>query len=151
MPKKGETLGPRVTISWGSLTRKVAGKKTTATTYSKVPGKIATLFGLKAANVAKGSSGATVKKDKKGRRRLVAPTAQGIGANYLMATVDGKTWHRVRIPQGVSLAQASTVLRSGRKVYAIKFPNGQAKQIGTKSRDTVSKSKAAATAAKTAK
>lgn len=149
MPKKGESLGPRVLVSWGTVKRKVKGKTTSSTAYSKVPGKIATLFGLKTATPSKGGSGATVKKDKKGRRRLVAPSGAGIGANYLLATVDGKTWHRVRIPQGVSLAQASTVLRSGRKVFGIKFPNGEAKLIGTKSKDTLSKSKTAAAAAKT--
>jgi hypothetical protein len=148
MPKKGVTLGPRIQISWGKVTRKSAGKKTSSTAYSKVPGKIAALFGLKEAKVSAGSSGATVKKDKKGRRRLVAPSAAGIGANYLLATVDGKTWHRVRIPQGVSLAQASTVLRSGRKVYGIKFPNGAPKLIGTKSKDGLSKAKTATTTAK---
>jgi hypothetical protein len=144
MPKKGVTLGPRIQISWGKVTRKSAGKKTSSTAYSKVPGKIAALFGLKEAKVSAGSSGATVKKDKKGRRRLVAPSAAGIGANYLLATVDGKNWHRIRIPQGVSLAAASTVLRSGRKVYAIKFPNGEAKLIGAKSRDSVTTAKPAA-------
>ncbi len=148
MAKKGVTLGPRIQIGWGKVTRKVAGKKTSSTAYSKVPGKIAALFGLKEAKVSSGSSGAKVKKDKKGRRRLVAPSAAGIGASYLLATVDGKVWHRVRIPQGVSLAQASTVLRTGKKVYGIKFPNGEAKLIGTKSRDNLSKSKAAATTKK---
>jgi hypothetical protein len=148
MPKKGETLGPRIQITWGTITRKSGGKKVSNQAYSKVPGKIAAMFGLKEAKTSAKSSGATVKKDKKGRARLTAASAAGIGANYLLATVDGKTWHRIRIAQGVSLARASTVLRAGRKVFAIKFPNGEPKLIGTKSKDSLSKSKTATAAAK---
>ena len=139
---KGKSLGPRIVVDWGTVTKKLKGKTTKVSLQSKVPSEIAKVFGLKEAKAT--SANATVKKDKKGRQRLKAPS-DSIGAKYLLASVDGKFFHRVRIPSGCSLARASTILRSGKKVYSIKFPNGPAKRIGTKGKDPISKAKDAKT------
>jgi hypothetical protein len=130
MATKGKKLGARITVSWGSVKVKQAGKTVTKTVYSTIPSTIATKFGLKAAK----TTAMTVGKDKKGRQILKGgrPTQ---GSKYLLASVGEKNkkgvekFQRIRLPGAMSLAKAAAVLKAGGKVTNIKYPNGGAKPI----------------------
>ena len=128
--KKTAARGRRITVEWGSVKKKVNGKTTNTKVYSKVIQSVATAAGLKEATIKPPA----IKKDKKGRQRLAGQGITRSGARYLLVSV-GETsktkkggtierFHRVPIPQGVSLAKASAILKKG-KVTSVKFPNAR--------------------------
>ncbi len=146
------SLGPRITIEWGTIKRKLKGKSTTVRLSSQVLSSTAKLLGLKE---SKGSTvGATTKsitaKGKNGGKRLIlSGGVSKVASKKLMASVDGKTWHQLPIPNGLSLSRAFAVLKAGKKAYEIKFPGGTSRVIGKPSKDTKSKAKTATTPTKT--
>jgi hypothetical protein len=145
MPK-GVKVGPRVTIDWGTTTKKVAGKKVNVKAVSRVLASTATLFGLKEGK-APGSTVVNVK-TKKGSRKVLKTPNVTVSSRVIEASVDGRIYHRVPVPQGVSLAKAFAIFQKGKKAYAIKLPGGLPKIIGKASKDTKSKSKKAVDPAK---
>lgn len=146
MAKKGEKVGPRITVEWGSIQVKRAGKKVSVKLTSQVVKTTATLFGLKESK--SGGSAAVTKniKTKKGNRVILSGGVSRVGTRKLFASVDGKVFHQLPVPIGLSLAKASTILKAGKKVYELKFQGGTSRIIGTKAiKDTKSKSKLATT------
>lgn len=138
--KKGG--GPRVVIDWGQLNVKKKGKKVAKKLSSRVLESTATLFGLKTSTVG----GAVVKtlKTKKGNRVVIASPLITVARRKMLASTDGKTWHSIPVPSGLTLAKAFITLQKGGKAYAIKFQGGNAKVIGKKPvKDTKSKAKSA--------
>lgn len=149
MAKKGEKAGPRVTVSWGTSTKKVKGKKVTNVVTSQVLESTAKLFGLK--TVTKSTSATAVTKSiktTKGKRLILSGGVKKVGTKKMFASVDGKVFHQLPIPMGLSLAKAYSIFQGGKKAYVIKFQGGTPRIIGKKGKDTKSKSKAAAAAAK---
>ncbi len=137
MAKKGVAKGPRLPLDFGSITKKVAGKKVTQKVYGRVIQSAATALGLKTVDPAK-IAGKTVKKDKKGRLYLSGQSITKHGITILCSTGETrktkkgatqKVWHRVMVPQGISLAKATAILAKG-KVKFIKFPGGDEHPIG---------------------
>lgn len=140
MPGKGKSVGPRIVIDWGTKSTKVKGKRVSTKLSSRVLESTATLFGLKASSV----SGASLKtqKTKKGNRVVISSPLSAVARRKMYASVDGKIWHSIPIPGGMSLAKAFGVLQKGKKAYAIKFQGGTPKIIGkAPTKDTKSKSK----------
>ena len=140
MPK-GTKVGPRVTIEWGAVSRKVNGKKSNVKVTSRVVATTAKLFGLTESKTVAAKIVNT--KTKKGSRKIIQSPSTSVARRVIFASVDGKIWHRVPVPQGISLAKASAIFQKGKKAYAIKFQGGDPKIIGKASKDTKSKSKAA--------
>lgn len=141
MPKKGVKTGPRVTVEWGTIKKKVNGKSVTVRLSSQVVQTTAKLFGLKE---SKGTTvGATTKsiKAKNGTRLILTGGVAKVGTKKLYASVDGKVFHQMPIPIGLSLARAFAILKSGKKAYEIKFQGGTSRIIGKPSKDTKSKAK----------
>ena len=132
-PRKG-AAAVRVAVSWGKYQVKIDGVTKTIEGVSRIQQGLYTKLGLQAAKVT-----ATVKvsRDKKGRKRLNAPST-AIGAKYIEVSlgewtetkVKGKTvkrdvWYRVRVPSYVSVANAFAQLRKGGKVQKMRWPNGK--------------------------
>ncbi len=149
MPTKKGPVGPRIEVSWGTITKKVKGKKTTIKLTSRVLQSTATLFGLKAA--AGNVSGATTKqiKTKTGNRLIISGGVSRVSTKKMYASVDGKTWHQLPVPDGLSLAKAFAIFKGGKKAYEIKFHGGTPQVIGKPTKDTKSKAKTATTPTKT--
>lgn len=130
---KGRKLGKRQSVYWGAIPVKVNGKKTTKQMYSTIPQSIIQRLGIstKAPNA---KAVAKVVKDKKGRLRLNAPKSS-MGSQYILAADGSATpkglerWTRVRLPGGVSIARAYAVLSKAKKIVAVKYPNGDVKEI----------------------
>lgn len=138
---KGTKVGPRVTIDWGSVSRKVNGKKKNVKATSRVVATTAKLFGL---TETKSVAAKVVNvKSSKGTRKIIQSPSTGVARRVILASVDGVIYHRVPVPQGVSLAKAFAIFQKGKKAYSIKFQGGTPKIIGTRSKDTKSKSKKA--------
>ena len=111
---------------------------------SQVLESTAKLFGLKAAK--DGSAGSAVTKNittKKGKRLILVGGVKKVGNRKIFASTDGKVFHQLPVPVGVSLAKAYAIFKGGKKAYVIKFQGGLPKIIGKASKDTKSKSKAA--------
>lgn len=140
---KGKKVGPRVTIEWGTVSRKQSGKKVNVKATSRVVKTTADLFGLKESKAV----GAKVinAKAKKGTRKVIQAPSRSVSSRKMLASVDGKVWHQIPLPTGISLAKAFAILQKGKKAYMIKFQGGTPKIIGTASKDTKSKAKAAKT------
>lgn len=140
MPK-GTKVGPRITVEWGSITKKVKGQKKNVKATSRVVATTAKLFGLTESKTV----GAKIvnAKSAKGTRKILQSPSTSVARRVIMATVDGKIYHRVPVPQGVSLAKAFAIFQKGKKAYAIKFEGGIPKIIGKASKDTKTKSKVA--------
>jgi hypothetical protein len=138
---KGKKVGPRITVEWGSVTKKVNGQKKNVKVTSRVVATTATLFGLTESKAAAAKVVNT--KTKKGTRKVLQSPSTGVARRVIMATVDGKIYHRVPVPQGISLAKAFAIFQKGKKAYAIKFQGGIPKIIGKASKDSKTKSKAA--------
>lgn len=146
MAKKGVKVGPRITVEWGSVKVKRGGKQINVKLTSQVVKTTAVLFGLKESK--SGGSAAVTKniKTKKGNRTILSGGFAKIGSRKLFASVDGKVFHQLPVPVGLSLAKASTILKAGKKVYEVKFQGGNSRIVGTKAiKDTKSKSKLATT------
>ncbi len=139
--QKGKKVGPRITVDWGTVSKKVNGKKSNVKASSRVVATTATLFGLVESKAAVAKVINT--KTKTGSRKIIKSPSTAVARRVIFATVDGKIWHRVPVPQGISLAKAFAIFQKGKKAYAIKFQGGLAKIIGKASKDTKSKSKAA--------
>jgi hypothetical protein len=144
MPKKGVPTGPRITVEWGSVKRKVKGKSVSVKATSQVVKTTATLFGLKESKT--GGTGASVKTitTKKGKKTILSGGVNKVTTRKIEASVDGKVWHQMPLPIGISLAKAFAILKSGKKAYMIKFHGGTPRIIGKPGKDTKTKSKAAA-------
>ena len=140
MPK-GTKVGPRVTIDWGSVSKKVDGKKKNVKASSRVVETTAKLFGLKESTAS--SAKIVNVKTKKGTRKVIQSPSTAVARRVIFASTDGVIWHRVPVPQGISLAKAFAVFQKGKKAYAIKFQGGTPKIIGKATKDTKSKSKEA--------
>jgi hypothetical protein len=135
--KKNAARGRRITVEWGSVKKKVAGKTTNTKVYSKVIESVVKAAGLKEANV----KAPAIKKDKKGRQRLSAQGITRSGARYLLVSIGEKSksksgttrekFHRVPIPPGISMAKASAILKKG-KVTSVKFPNARPVELQSK-------------------
>lgn len=138
---KGKAVGPRVTIEWGTVTRKQKGKKVTVKVTSRVVKSTAELFGLKEAKAVSAKVVST-KSGKPTRKIIQAPTRH-VSSRKMLASVDGKVFHQIPIPAGVSLSKAFAVFQKGKKAHMIKFQGGIPKIIGVASKDTKSKAKAA--------
>ena len=138
---KGKSVGPRVNIDWGTVSRKVKGKKTNVRAMSRVLKSTADLFGLKESK-ASAPKIANVK-TAKGSRKVIQSASTKVGTTKMYASVDGKTWHQLPLPMGLSLAKAYAMFQKGKKAYAIKFKGGTAKVIGKIGKDTKSKAKTA--------
>jgi hypothetical protein len=132
-PRKG-AAAVRIAVSWGKYQIKIGGVMKTVEGVSRIQQGLYTKLGLQAAKVT-----ATVKvgRDKKGRKRLEAPST-AIGSKYIEVClgewtetkVKGKTvkrdvWYRVRVPAYVSVANAFAQLRKGGKVQKMRWPNGR--------------------------
>lgn len=140
----GKSGGPRVVIDWGQITTKKKGKKVTKKLSSRVLESTATLFGLKVSKV--GGAVTKILKTKKGNRVVINSPLAAVARRKIYATVDGKVWHSIPAPGGLSLAKAFITLKKGGKAYAIKFQGGTPKVIGKSPiKDTKSKAKAATT------
>lgn len=139
---KGKPVGPRVAIGWGSISIKQGGKKVNKQTSSNVLESTAKLFGLTASKAIQPKI--VNVKTSKGSRKIIKTPSTALSRRVIEATVDGKVWHRVPVPQGISLAKAYAIFQKGKKAYAIKFQGGIPKIIGKPSKDTKTKSKAAA-------
>jgi len=138
---KGKSAGPRVNIDWGTVSRKVKGKKKNVRATSRVLKSTADLFGLKE---SKASAPKIVNvKSAKGTRTVIQSASKTIGVSKMYASIDGKTWHQLPLPTGLSLAKAYAMFQKGKKAYAIKFKGGTAKVIGKIGKDTKSKAKTA--------
>lgn len=144
MGKKGVAIGPRVTIGWGVVKRKVKGKSVTSSPTSRILKSTADAFGLKEVKQST-TTGARTKSitTKKGKRLILQGGTSVVAAKKMFASIDGKVWHQLPVPVGVSLAQAFAIFKGGKKTFAIKFQGGTPKVIGKASRDTKSKSKLA--------
>lgn len=145
MAKKGTPVGPRITVEWGTIKVKRGGKNVSVRLSSQVVKTTATLFGLKE---SKGTTvGAATKSitTKKGKRLILSGGVAKVGTKKLFASVDGKVFHQMPIPVGLSLAKAFAVLKQGKKASEIKFQGGVSRIIGKASKDTKSKSKLATT------
>lgn len=127
--KKTAAKGRRLTVEWGSVKKKVNGKSTSVTVYSKVIASVATATGLKEATIKP----PTIKTDKLKRKRLSGQGITRSGSRYLLVCVGETTktkkgtidkYHRVPIPPGISMAAASVILGKG-KAVSIKFPNAR--------------------------
>jgi hypothetical protein len=140
MPK-GTKTGPRITIEWGTVSRKVNGQKKSVKVTSRVVATTAKLFGLTESK-AVAAKVVSAKGGKGGRKVIQAPSTI-VSPRVILASVDGVIYHRVPVPQGVSLSKAFPVFQKGKKAYAIKFQGGLPKIIGKPSKDTKSKAKAA--------
>jgi hypothetical protein len=140
MPK-GVKVGPRVTIDWGAVSRKVNGKKSNVKVVSRVVATTAKLFGLTESKTV--AAKIVNSKTKKGTRKIIQSPSTSVARRVIFASTDGKIWHRVPVPQGISLAKAFAIFQKGKKAYAIKFQGGIPKIIGKASKDTKSKSKLA--------
>lgn len=151
MPKKGTPTGPRITVEWGTIKVKRGGKAVNVSLSSQVVKTTATLFGLKESK--KAGTGAVVKSitTKKGKKLILSGGINRVGTRKMLATVDGKVWHQLPVPTGLSLAKAFAVFKIGRKAYEIKFQGGTPRIIGKPSKDGKSKSKEAKKAAKDTK
>ncbi len=141
MAKKNAAKGPRQIIDWGSVTKKLNGKKSSVHVYSKVIKSAVDALGLKATD-AKKIAGATTKKDKKGRLRLSGVSITKSASRVILCSTGDtrktKTgtsliYHRVPVPPEISLAKAVAVL-SKSKVKFIKIPNGHEYAIGKASK-----------------
>lgn len=136
-------IGPRVTIEWGTITRKRKGKKVNIKATSRVVKTTAELFGLKESK-AVGAKVVNVKVAK-GTRKIIQSPSRSVASRKMFASVDGKVFHQIPLPAGISLAKAFAILQKGKKAYMIKFQGGTPKIIGVASKDTKSKSKLAKT------
>lgn len=136
-------IGPRVTIEWGTITRKRKGKKVNIKATSRVVKTTAELFGLKESK-AVGAKVVNVKVAK-GTRKIIQSPSRSVASRKMFASVDGKVFHQIPLPAGISLAKAFAILQKGKKAYMIKFQGGTPKIIGVASKDTKSKAKAAKT------
>lgn len=143
MAKKGEKAGPRITVQWANVKKKVKGKTVNTVLASQVLESTAKLFGLKAAK----NTVSTVKNitTKKGKKTVLIGGIRKVGSRKMFASTDGKIWHQLPVPFGLSLAKAYSIFKAGKKAYVIKFQGGTPKIIGVSSKDT--KSKAARTTA----
>lgn len=137
MAKKNAAKGPRLPLDFGSVQKKVAGKKVTQKAYGRIIESAAKALGLKTADPKK-IAGKTTKKNKKGSLYLSGQSVTKHGTTVLASTGETRknkkgqqvmVWHRLMVPQGISLAKASAVLAKG-KVRYIKFPGGEAQPIG---------------------
>ena len=140
---KGKKVGPRVTIEWGTVPRKQKGKKVNVKATSRVVKTTADLFGLKESKAV----GAKVinTKTAKGSRKIIQSPSRSVSSRKMFASVDGKVFHQIPLPAGISLAKAFAIMQKGKKAYMIKFQGGIPKIIGVPSKDTKSKAKAAKT------
>ena len=105
--KKGG--GPRVVIDWGQITVKKKGKKVAKKMSSRVLESTATLFGLKPSTV--GGAVTKVLKTKKGNRVVISSPLITVARRKIFASTDGKTWHSIPVPSGLTLAKAFMALR----------------------------------------
>ncbi len=138
---KGKKVGPRVTIEWGTVSRKKSGKKTNVKATSRVVETTAKLFGLTESKAVAAKVVNT--KSKKGTRKIIQAPSRSVSSRKMLASVDGKVWHQIPLPTGISLAKAFAILQKGKKAYMIKFQGGTPKIIGKASKDTKSKAKVA--------
>ena len=136
-------IGPRVTIEWGTITRKKKGKKVTVKATSRVVKTTAELFGLKESKAV--SAKIVSVKVAKGTRKIIQAPSRSVSSRKMFASVDGKVFHQIPLPAGISLSKAFATLQKGKKAYMIKFQGGISKIIGVPSKDTKTKSKAAKT------
>lgn len=131
-PRKG-AAAQRISVSWGKYQIKVNGVVTTVEGISRVQKGVYQKLGLQATT---NKVEAKVGRDKKGRKRLIAPSS-AIGSRFIEVsvgewtetTVRGKkikrdVWYRVRLPSFVSAANAFAQLRKGGKVTKMRWPNG---------------------------
>ena len=148
MAKKGVKVGPRIIVVWAKVKKKVNGKTVEVSLTSQVVKTTADLFGLKESKT--GGSSATTKNitTKKGKRTILVGGTKSVGTRKMFATVDGRVYHQLPVPTGLSLAKAYSIFKAGKKASAIKFQGGTPKIIGKATKDTKSKSRAAAEAAK---
>lgn len=148
MAKKGEKIGPRITVEWGTVKKKRAGKTVSVKLTSQVVKTTATLFGLKESKA--GGTGATVKNitTKKGKRTILSGGVSKVGTRKMYASTDGKIFHQLPVPAGLSLAKAYSIFKAGKKAYEIKFQGGVSRIIGKPTKDTKTKSKNADKSAK---
>ena len=148
MAKKGVKTGPRITVFWAKVKRKVDGKSVDVSLTSQIVKTTADLFGLKAQKAGPGVGGATVKtiKTKKGSRVILSGGNKTIGTRKMYASTDGKVFHQFPVPVGLSLAKAYAILKAGKKAYIVKFQGGTPKIVGSSPvKDTKSKSALAKT------
>lgn len=144
MPKKGTPIGPRVTIEWGTRKVKRAGKTVNEKLTSQVVETTAKLLGLKTSKT--GGTGATTKNitTKKGKKLILTGGVNRVGTRKMFVSVDGKIWHQMPVPMGLSLAKAFATVKAGKKAWGIKFQGGTTRLVGAKAtKDTKSKAKTA--------
>ena len=143
MAKKGVPVGPRIMVQWANVKKKVNGKTVTVSLTSQVVKTTADLFGLKESKTGGGS--ATIKNitTKKGKKTILTGGVRAVGTRKMYASTDGKIFHQLPVPTGLSLAKAYSIFKAGKKAYVIKFQGGIPRIIGKATKDTKSKSKAA--------
>lgn len=125
--KKGAATGPRIPVSWGTVTRTIKGKKKKIPAISLIQESVFSRTGLKE---YKFGDSLKLTKDKKGRQRIAAQGITRTGARYVLVwfgdlsvKTKNKIWHRVPIPSGISLAKVAKQLQGGKKVVELKFPS----------------------------
>lgn len=134
-PLKGKKR-PTALCDWGTSTAKVGSSKKKVKVYSRMPEATIKALGLKT-YVAK----PVLKKDKKGRGRLVlasggASIAKHVSSHFLRVSLGKKgkknkagnqplLFIRVPIPVALSLSQAAITIQKAGKAKYIKFPGGE--------------------------
>jgi hypothetical protein len=148
MAKKGQKVGPRIIVEWGTIKKKTGGKTVAVKLTSQVVKTTADLFGLKESKA--GGSSAVTKNitTKKGKRLILSGGVSKVATRKMFASTDGKVFHQLPVPAGLSLAKAYSVFKAGKKAYEIKFQGGTSRIIGKPTKDTKTKSKAADKTAK---
>jgi hypothetical protein len=115
---KGKKLGPRVPVSWGNAKIKVKGRTETIPLISMMSESTFKRTGLQQYQYA---TTLKITKDKKGRQRIASQGITRSASKYVMAWFGDvstkskqKVWHRIPIPQRVSLATAAKRLQAGK-------------------------------------
>jgi hypothetical protein len=130
MAKKGQKLGRRVAVSWGSAKIKVKGRTAMVPLISMMVESVFKRTGLQE---FKGATTLKITKDKKGRQRIAAQGITRSASRYVLVwfgdlstKTKQKKWHRVPIPPRVSLATAAKRLQVGKgSVLEVRLPSTQ--------------------------
>lgn len=120
-------IGPRIPVSWGTATRKVKGRSIKVPLISLVSESVFKLTGLKEYKFA---NSLKLTQDSKKRTRVAAQGITRSATRYVLIHVGEysikskqKVWHRVPVPNGVSLAKAARQLQGGKKVVEVRWPS----------------------------
>lgn len=114
--------GARVSLIFGTGSKKVGGKKTNVDLIAKVSEST-----IKALDIKFKKAGATIPKlvtDKKKRKRL--PTVNGTksGKRKLLASEDGITFYSIIVPTGMGYGSAAVEIAKNSKAKVFKTPSG---------------------------